>query len=119
MPIDHPREFRTIDIMRTPQHYFTGHTPIPKLNIVVDMVVNNRYITGREDAELEAKRPMREHWREMTRNWHTPDTPAAYLGWWLRQHYRKLARAGGIAPIAKRLRKQGIPLHVALNILVY
>lgn len=43
----------------------------------------------------------------------------AYIGWWLRQHYRKIARKSSTQSVATRLRKQGIPLHVALNILVY
>jgi hypothetical protein len=41
----------------------------------------------------------------------------AYIGWWMTLHFGKLAREGGVAPIARRLRKQGIALHVALLIL--
>jgi uncharacterized membrane protein YraQ (UPF0718 family) len=33
------------------------------------------------------------------------------------RHFGRLAREGGVAPIARRLRKQGVPLHVALLIL--
>jgi hypothetical protein len=37
-----------------------------------------------------------------------------YIGWWQRYHWRKLAKDAGTFAIAKRLRKQGVPLHVAL-----
>lgn len=42
---------------------------------------------------------------------------ANYIGWWLRQHFQKLARESGTYAIAKRLRKQGLPVHVAVMVL--
>lgn len=44
---------------------------------------------------------------------------AGYVGTWFVQHFRSLARQYGTRVIAKRLRKQGIPLEIALLILTH
>jgi hypothetical protein len=39
------------------------------------------------------------------------------IGGWMRCHWRALARLNGIGPTARRLRKQGVPVEVAVLLL--
>lgn len=43
----------------------------------------------------------------------------SYIGWWMRQFHRKFAKLYGVKVEASVLRNQGVPLSVALMILVY
>lgn len=43
----------------------------------------------------------------------------SYIGWWMRQHYRNVARTIGVRTAAAAMHYRGYPLSVALMILVY
>lgn len=40
-----------------------------------------------------------------------------YIGWWFAGKYQERARIAGVQAAARQLRKQGVPIEVALDIL--